>query len=235
MLELRFFANPTFTKGVVARTLGFVVGSAVYILVPILLVSVVGVSESRAGIAVFLNSVGLGLAAQLSGRLSDRWGTRRFMLAGFGSSAVVMLVFAWLDQEAPLWLVVTVALAAGLSTGTWNVPNNATIIGTVPPVSYGVIGAFTNLARNVGNVFGQAVVAAVVAGAMAARGFDIPLGEIADTPGAGAAFVAGWQLAFWVMAGLAAVAAAVTWTMGQLRPATERPSATERRPGPGSR
>ncbi|MEM9565385.1 MAG: MFS transporter [Actinomycetota bacterium] len=202
MLELRFFADPTFARGIVARTLGFVVNAAVYILVPILLVSVVGVSESRAGIAVFLNSVGLGVAAQIAGRLSDRWGAKRFIVFGFAASIVIMSVFAWLDQGSPLWLVAAVALAAGLSTGLWNVPNNAAIIGTVPPASYGVVGAFTNLARNVGNVFGQAAVAAIVAGTMAARGFDIPLGDIADTPGAAEAFVDGWRLAFLVMAAL---------------------------------
>ncbi len=220
MLELRFFANPIFARGVLARTLGFVVNAAVYILVPILLVSVVGVSESRAGIAVFLNSVGLGVAAQISGRLSDRWGARRFMVSGFASAVVVMLIFAWLDEGSPLWLTVTVALAAGLATGTWNVPNNATVIGTVPPAAYGVVGAFTNLARNVGNVFGQAAVAAIVAAAMAARGFDIPLGEIADTPGAGAAFVEGWRLVFLVMAGLGLISMLASIGM--------------RPPGPGS-
>ena len=213
MLQLRFFTNPVFARGVVARTLGFVVMSAVYILVPILLVSVIGVGESRAGIAVFLNSVGLGVAAQFSGRLSDRWGARRFFVAGFGASVLVMLTFASLDQGSPLWLVVSVSLAAGLATETWNVPNNATIIGTVPPAAYGVVGAFTNLARNVGNVFGQAAVAAIVAGAMAARGFDIPLGDIADTPGADGAFVDGWRLAFLVMAGLGVVSTVVSMTM----------------------
>ena len=213
MLELRFFANPIFARGVLARTLGFVVMSAVYILVPILLVSVVGVSESRAGIAVFLNSVGLGVAAQFSGRLSDRWGTRRFMVTGFATATVVMLIFASLDQASPLSLVVLVSLAAGLATGTWNVPNNSTVIGTVPPAAYGVVGAFTNLARNVGNVFGQAAVAAIVAGAMAARGFDIPLGDIADAAGADAAFVEGWRLAFLVMAGLGLVSTALSLTI----------------------
>lgn len=217
MLQLRFFTNPLFARGILARTLGFIVNAAVYILVPILLVSVVGVSESRAGIAVFLNSVGLGVAAQFSGRLSDRWGTRRFIVSGFASSIVVMLVFAWLDASSPLWLTVTVSLAAGLATGTWNVPNNATIIGTVPPAAYGVVGAFTNLARNVGNVFGQAAVAAIVAAAMAVRGFDIPLGEIADTPGAGDAFVAGWRLVFLVMAGLGLASTVISMAM---RPAS---------------
>ncbi len=213
MLQLRFFANPIFARGVIARTAGFIVNSAVYILVPILLVSVVGVSESKAGLAVFLNSVGLGVAAQISGRLSDRWGARSFMVGGFAASVVVMVIFSTLDRASPLWVVVAVAGVAGLAAGTWNVPNNATIIGTVPPAAYGVVGAFTNLARNVGNVFGQAAVAAIVAGAMAAQGFDIPLGDIADTAGAGAAFIDGWRWAFLAMAGLGVLSTVVSLAM----------------------
>lgn len=228
MLELRFFTNPIFARGVVARSLGFIGNTPVYLLLPILLVSVVGMSEGRASIAVFLNSVGFGLAAQAAGRWSDRWGTRRFMVGGFASAAALLVAFSFLDGQTPLWVFSLVSLATGLTTGFWNVPNNATIIGTVPPSSYGVIGAFTNLGRNIGNVFGQAAVTAIVAGVMASRGFDIPLGEIEDTPGAGSAFVEGWRLAFRIIAGLVAVAAVISVTMRPAAPAPGQPVASPR-------
>ncbi|MEL7159001.1 MAG: MFS transporter, partial [Actinomycetota bacterium] len=213
MLQLRFFANSVFSRAVVARVLGFVATSAVYILLPILLVSIQGFSEGRAGVTVFLNSVGLGVAAQVSGRLSDRFGARRFMVAGFGAMTLSMVGFAAMSLTTPLWVVAAVALASGLSMGTWNVPNNATVLGTVPPTSYGVVGAFTNLARNVGNVFGQAAVAAIVAGILVARGLDIPLGDIGDTPGGDVAFMAGWRAAFLAMAALGLVATVIAATI----------------------
>ncbi len=37
---------------------------------------------------------------------------------------------------------------------------------------------------------------AVVVGVMVARGFDISLGDIAVTPGAGDAFIEGWRAAY---------------------------------------
>ncbi|MEM8926199.1 MAG: MFS transporter [Actinomycetota bacterium] len=207
MLQLRFFADEVFRRAVVARVLGFTAGSAVFILVPIVLVSVRGMSEGRAGLTLFLNSVGLGVAAQLSGRLSDRLGARWFMVAGFTATTVAMLAFAAMSLTTPLWVVAAVSLLSGLALGTWNVPNNATVIGSVPPSSYGVVGAFTNLARNVGNVFGQAAVAAVVGGVLLARGFDIPLGDVAEVAGADDAFLVGWRAAFGVMAAFGALAA----------------------------
>lgn len=205
MLQLRFFADPVFSRAVLARVIGFVPPAAIAILIPILLISLRGMSEGRASTTIFLNSVGLGFAAHFAGRLSDRLGTRPFMISGFAVSAVVMLVLAAMDRSTPVWVVAVVILVAGLAMGSWNVTNNATIIGSVPSSSYGVVGAFTNLARNVGTVFGQAVVAAVVAGIMATQGFDVPLADIGESVEAGDAFLDGWRVAFVVMAGLAVV------------------------------
>ncbi len=213
MLQLRFFANRVFRLAVICRTLGFQANTALFLLLPILLVSVTGVSETRAGLAVFVNSVGFGLAAHVSGQLSDRFGTRPFMVSGFLVMAGAMTAFALMDGDTPLVLVASVALVTGIATGTWNPPNNATVIGTVPPASYGVVGAFTNLARNAGNVFGQALATAIVAATLAARGFDVPLGEIGDTPGASEAFVDGWRTAFTAMAALSLVAAVLATTI----------------------
>ena len=53
-------------------------------------------------------------------------------------------------------------------------------MGSVPRSSYGVVGAFINLTRNVANTTGQAVVATVITSVMLARGFDIGLGDVAD-------------------------------------------------------
>jgi predicted MFS family arabinose efflux permease len=93
--------------------------------------------------------------------------------------------------------------------GLWNVPNNSLILGSVPLSSLGVVGALTNLIRNAGNVFGQALATAIVVGVMTSRGFDVPLGDIGELPGAGAAFMEGWRIAFLVVAVLSAVAFAL--------------------------
>ncbi|MBT4514879.1 MAG: hypothetical protein HOC77_07290 [Chloroflexi bacterium] len=63
----------------------------------------------------------------------------------------------------------------------------------------------TNLARNFGNVTGQAIASTIVVGVMVSRGFDIQLDEIADTPGAGAAFADGWRAAYIVVTGFSVI------------------------------
>ena len=99
--------------------------------------------------------------------------------------AVTAPSMALLTSGTALWIVMGLLFANGLGLGLWNVPNNSVIMGSVPASILGVVGALTNLTRNVGNVVGQAIASGVVVAVMAGQGFDVPLSEIGDTAGAG--------------------------------------------------
>ena len=94
--------------------------------------------------------------------------------------------------------------------GMWTVPGNSALLGATPPELFGVGGAFTNVTRTIGNVFGQAILTLVVAAVMASRGFDIPLGDLPGSEGAGSAFNDGWRAAYLVTAGITTVALAIS-------------------------
>jgi MFS family permease len=196
MLELRMFNNLMFSLGIATRVLGFMGTTATRFMLPIFLISFRGLTEGAAGGILFLTSLGMGMAAQTSGRLSDRFSERPFLIAGFMILIATAIAFAYVDGETEMWLVMIVVFVNGLAMGLWNVPNSSTIMGSVPPSRFGVVGALTNLARNFGNVTGQAIASAIVVGVMVSRGFDIALDEIADTPGAGDAFIDGWRAAY---------------------------------------
>ncbi len=219
MLELRLFDNAVFSMAVLARLGGFMSMTISRFLIPIYLISVRELEEAAAGGLIFLTSLGMGIAAQGSGRLSDRFGTRPFAIAGFGILLLVTLPMAFFDGGTPIVIVALLLLGTGLGMGTWNVPNNSAIMGAVHPSRLGVVGALTNLTRNAGNVIGQAIAAGVVAAVMAAGGFDIPLSEIADTPGAARSFIDGWRAAFALAAGFAIASLVLAI---RTRPAFER-------------
>ncbi len=196
MFELRLFQNTVFRLAVLTRLLGFMATTATRFLMPIYLISLRGLEEGAAGGVLFLLSFGMGLAAQASGQLSDRFGERPFSVLGFVvvlATSVPMVLF---DAGTELSLVMLVLFVNGLGMGLWNVPNNSLIIGSVPISSLGVVGAFTNLTRNVGNVVGQAIASGVVVAVMATNGFDIPLSDIANSAAASDAFVEGWRAAY---------------------------------------
>ena len=211
MLQLRFFSRPAFSMAVSARTLGFVGYTAVTFLMPIFLISVRGMREGLTGTVLFLSSLGMGLAANQAGRHTDRFGERPIFIAGFALNAVAVAGVAFLSAATPLWLVMVLLFANGVSLGLWNVPNSSVILASVPPEHLGVVGAFMNLTRNIGNVVGQALASALVVGVMAAKGFDIPLSKIAVTAGAAGAFLHGCRIAYVVVAVLSLAALVLAW------------------------
>ena len=196
LLDLRLFASPLLQRSVSIRFLGFIGYAATSLLLPVYLISLRGVADGLAGTIVFVVAVGMGISAQISGVLSDRVGPRPPSLAGLSLQigvAVALIVWA---ETVPMGVLAVVVFAAGFASGLWNVPNNSTMMGVAPPEGLAVVGALSNVTRTLGTVVGQAVATALVVGVMAAEGFDIPLNEIADAPGADRAFIAGWRAAF---------------------------------------
>ena len=196
MLQLRMFKNLVLSMAVATRFLGFLGTTTVRFLMPIYLISLRDLQEAAAGGILFLTSLGMAVAASSSGRLGDRIGERPFTIVGFLMLVVTAVAFAVFTSDTSLWVIMVVLLINGLAMGLWGVPNNSTILGSVPSESYGVVGALTNLTRNVGNVVGQTVASAVVVGVMAVDGFDIPLTEITGNSAASESFLDGWKLAY---------------------------------------
>ncbi len=206
MIELRLFAIPSFRWAVLVRLLGFIGYATTALLLPIYLVSFRGLADGVAGAILFLVSAGTGISAQISGNLSDRIGPRAPTVVGLIGQILVSLVLVGFGENISTGLLIVVVFLSGVSSGQWNVPNNSAMMGSVPAENLGVIGAFTNVVRTMGSVLGQAIATAVVVAVMAGQGFDIPLSDIADTAGAGAAFLDGWDAAFIVVAIAAAIA-----------------------------
>lgn len=224
VLELRLFAGSTFRSAVSVRFLGFLVSTPISLLLPVYLVSYRGFAESIAGAVLFVLAVGMGLSAQISGNLSDRVGPRGPSLVGLSIQLLLALVLFAFAESLPVGVVGVLAFVTGLSIGLWNVPNNAAMMGSVPVDNYAVIGAFTNVTRTLGSVVGQALAAGIVVSVMAGQGFDIPLGELADTPAAAGSFLDGWRAAYATMAVVSIVALLVAFRLPNrpLAPVAER-------------
>lgn len=223
MLQLRMFAKRAFTFAVLTRLLGFMAATINRFLLPIFLISLRGMAEGAAGSVLFLVSIGMGIAAQTSGRLSDRLGTKPFAMGGLFLLATVGLSMGLMSAETDIAVVAGAVFLYGLANGLWNVPNSSSIFATVSAADLGVVGAFTNLTRNLGNVFGQAIASAVVVGVMVSQGFDIPLSDIADSAGASEAFIDGWLAAHVLLVVLAlggAILAFFTTTPDSVSPRT---------------
>jgi MFS family permease len=202
LLELRLFTVRVFRTAVALRAFGFLASATTTLLLPVYLLSFRQVSAVTTGAILAMTAVGLGVGAQIAGRMYDRVGPRIPTLLGFAFQIVVSLGFAFSSDVTPLVLLGVGAGLGGLGMGLWNVPNSGAMLGATPTAFLGVGGAFTHVTRTLGSVIGQALATAIVTGVMISRGFDIPLGKLADDAGAGRAFNDGWRVAYLIAAGI---------------------------------
>lgn len=238
MINLRFFQDPTFTFSTLTRLFAFVGASATPFLVPVFVQSFLGYNQTTAGMIMFVNALGMGIAGFGSGRLSDRFGFRIFTFAGVGVLFVTALAFAFFTRDTPVWVIVPVLFVNGVGMGLWMAPNMNATLSVVARANYGAVSALVNLVRNVGSVSGQAIATAVVTGTMASRGVEVQLNRLTDNadPAVGEAFLDGWRIAFFVLAVfIAASFAAGVVTRAGKSPEPDDDGALAGMPGAGSR
>lgn len=213
MVDLRLFRNTVYRYAIITRLVAFMSTTSTVFIMPIFLQSVRGTGEAVTGAIMFVSALGMGIAAQASGRLSDKLGYRRFTFMGFVILIGTSLTFSTFEIQTSFFIIAPILFLNGIGMGLWSAPNMSATMGAVDNKVYGSVSAFANLTRNVGNVTGQAIIASIVTGVMISQGFDIQLGSIKSTLGAEAAFMSGWRFAYFTAAGfgvLALIAAFLT-------------------------
>jgi EmrB/QacA subfamily drug resistance transporter len=163
MLPLSFFRIPTFSAAnVVAAAVFFAMFGSVFFF-SLYLQNIDHYSPVGAGTRLLAFSLIILFVAPLSGRLSDRFGSRWFMTFGPLVAAAGLALMLRTELGSPYTTVLLPAflvLAAGMaSTMT---PMTAAVMGSVPVRNAGVASAATNTSREIGGVFGIALLGAIV-------------------------------------------------------------------------
>jgi EmrB/QacA subfamily drug resistance transporter len=163
MLPLRFFKIPTFAAAnVVAAAVFFAMFGSVFFL-SLYLQNVRGYSPVGAGFRLFAFSAVILFVAPISGRLSDRYGSRWFMTVGplLAAAGLGLLLRTQVDSSyITVLLPAFIVLAAGMAMTM--TPMTAAVMGSVETRHAGVASAATNTSREIGGVFGIALLGAVV-------------------------------------------------------------------------
>ncbi len=231
MLDMSLFKNRVFSMAIGARFASFLGGSAIFFLMPFYLIQVLGYEARYAALFLVPGALGMAVLGPLSGRLSDRFGTRWPATAGMVSSAAAMFTLSTLDVNSPVWHVVIGMVLSGVGMGTFSSPNTSAIMGSLPRDKYGVVSGFVNLARTSANVSGMAVATTILATTMLSHGFEPTLSVDSEVVGAGArlAFVDGLSAALRVSGALMVIGLVLTI----VRP--DPKTATRPEPMPASR
>lgn len=184
-IRLSLFKIWGFSAGCAASFSSFVGQQASVFLMPFYLQLALGFGARTAGILMTAVPFTMALVAPVSGRLSDRYGSRLLSTAGL---AIVALSLFFLSQittasqgYAP---IVGTFMLLGLGMGIFQSPNNSFIFGSVPREHYGAASGFIATVRNAGSSLGIALWGAIVTSELAASGFRGNLQSAVANPGA---------------------------------------------------
>jgi EmrB/QacA subfamily drug resistance transporter len=206
MLDVRLFRRRLFTLGVSSSFISFIGMSSVRFLMPFYLQAVKGYTPGQVGLIIVPSALMMIIMGPLTGRLSDRYGWRTFTIGGLLMSVAGLFLLSTLKEGSPLAVAMAGMMLQTGGTGTFNAPNNSSVLSTVEKSRYGVMSGFLNLVRNASNVTGVAVATAIVTATMASMGQPPTLAAVSGGGDASLrAFTSGLHVAYLAIACLVLV------------------------------
>jgi EmrB/QacA subfamily drug resistance transporter len=173
MLDVGVFTNMRFTAGSVSVAFAFFALFGFIFMVTQYFQFVRGYGTLEAGVRTVPFAIFTGVAAPLSAKLAQRFGTKAIVATGLTMMAVG---FAWTTRNtatSSYWLVVGQMFFMGGGLGLVNAPATEAIMGSLPPAKAGVGSAVNDTARELGGTLGVAII-----GSLFASAYSSKLGEL---------------------------------------------------------
>jgi EmrB/QacA subfamily drug resistance transporter len=203
LLDMHLFKNRLFSAGNVSQLL-YSLGFGSLSLIIILYLQVIrGFNALTAGLLFLPLDVAFVSIGPISGRLSDRYGTRGLATLGMGVGTVGYVALALLlNSTTPLIQLEIILVVIGIGLGLFSSPNIRSVMEAVPAHRRGVASAVRATVFNTGNVVSIGLVAYIVTTAIP---YQIVSGLITGgyttlTPSDSLGFVTGIGRAFTVTA-----------------------------------
>jgi MFS family permease len=203
LLDMRLFRIRLFSAGNISQLL-FSLGFGSMSLIIILYLQLIrGFDAFTAGLLFLPLDIAFVSIGPISGKLSDRYGTRGLATLGMGVGAVGYVALALLlTTTTPLEQIEVILVVIGVGLGLFSSPNISSIMGSVPAQRRGVASAVRATLFNAGSVVSIGLVAYIVTTAIPYEVVSgiITGGYTALTPGDSIGFVTGIGRAFVVAA-----------------------------------
>ena len=199
LLDMRLFKIRLFSAGNISQFL-YSLGFGSLSLIIILYFQVIrGYDALTAGILFLPLDVAFVTIGPISGKLSDRHGTRWLATLGMGVGTVGYVALAFLiTVNTPIEQIEIILILLGIGLGLFSSPNMSSVMGSVPAQRRGVASAVRATAFNTGNVISIGLVAYIITTVIPYQVVSglITGGYSALTPGESLGFVTGIGRAF---------------------------------------
>lgn len=200
LIRLDAFRNATLTCSLATNLLVATVMMTTLVVGPFYLSRALGLNAAQVGLVLSIGPVLSALSGFLAGRLVDRWGSQRMVVAGLVAAAVGTVGLSVLPG---VWgMAGYIAAIAVLTPGyqLFQAANNTAVMVDVQPGQRGVVSGMLNLARNLGLVTGASTMGALFAAA--SRASDVATASPE-------AMATGMQITFAAAAALVVLAIAI--------------------------
>jgi|TARA_B000000441_G_scaffold131029_1_gene115006 MFS family permease len=160
-----------------------------------------GISPDKAGLIIFPGALGMSITASFSGRLSDKYGEKPFVILGLIIILISSFLFSLFDEKTTIVMIIAVLMLHGLGMGIWGTPNSSQTVSIVPKNTYGSVAALINLIRTVGMGISIAISSSLITLAFINLGLNSDFSSVNDAfdVDQSKAFLNGFKTTYYVL------------------------------------
>ena len=175
VLEMKLFLkNRKFAFSNLAALISFTGTFAVVFLLSLYLQYIKGMDPRGAGLVLATQTFVMALISPLSGRLSDKYPSRILASIGMAITTAGLIIFAFLNANTSIYLILLSLVLMGLGSGIFSTPNTHAVMNSVKRRYFGVASATISTMRIVGQTLSMGMVLVI---------FSIYVGAVQFNPG----------------------------------------------------
>lgn len=209
ILDLRLFRIPTFVFGNVTAMLVAVGEFALLFVLPLFLVTSLGLSTLTAGLVLAAMAAGAFLSGAAARHLAARIGPARVVVVGLALEVVGAGVTALTVESGSAWLVGLALLPYGLGLGLASAQLTSITLLNVPTGQSGAGSATQSTVRQLGAALGSALAGTALAMMIGTHQSGAALGNATD-------FASASEVAIWLAVAVLTVALLAAWRLDRL-------------------
>ena len=173
LLDLSMFRYPTFTWGNLTALMVAVGEFALVFVIPLYLVSSVGLSTVATGLVLAAMAIGAFFSGASARHLAAKIGAPGVVLVGLGLEVFGTLQLAAEERVGqPLWLVVVALVIYGTGLGLASAQLTSLVLGDISVEQSGQASATQSTVRQIGSALGAAMAGATLSAALAWKSAD---------------------------------------------------------------